>query len=216
MPFYCHLTADGATSAPGARCGIFASGRRDNSVSGDALLEDTSRCCVYSNRGLVATLGIRDLVIVNTQDALLVADKNRAQDVSQIVRRLKQSNRREHAQHLRNLRPWGYFESLNAGTRFQVKLLNVKAPSYLCKCIITGPNIGLWSMAQPKSSSVTPNACCARTRVSMFQPLIGTGSKIRERSHCRLSKCKLAAILPRTTSCVLTISILGLPKRTTN
>ena len=99
---------------------------RDNSVSGDALLEDTSRCCVYSDRGLVATLGIRDLVIVNTPDALLVADKNRAQDVSQIVRRLKQSNRREHAQHLRNLRPWGYFESLSAGTRFQVKLLNVK------------------------------------------------------------------------------------------
>jgi len=99
---------------------------RDNSVSGDALLEDTSRCCVYSNRGLVATLGIRDLVIVNTPDALLVADRNRAQDVSQIVRRLKQSNRREHAQHLRNLRPWGYFEPLSAGTRFQVKLLNVK------------------------------------------------------------------------------------------
>jgi mannose-1-phosphate guanylyltransferase / mannose-6-phosphate isomerase len=99
---------------------------RDNSVSGDALLEDTSCCCVYSNRGLVATLGIRDLVIVNTPDALLVADKNRARDVSQIVRRLKQSNRREHAQHLRNLRPWGYFESLIAGTRFQVKLLNVK------------------------------------------------------------------------------------------
>ena len=99
---------------------------RENSVSGDALLEDTSRCCVYSDRGLVATLGVRDLVIVNTPDALLVADKNRAQDVSQIVTRLKQSNRREHAQHLRNLRPWGYFESLSTGTRFQVKLLNVK------------------------------------------------------------------------------------------
>jgi mannose-1-phosphate guanylyltransferase/mannose-6-phosphate isomerase len=66
------------------------------------------------------------LVIVNTPDALLVADKNRAQNVSQIVRRLKQSNRREHAQNLRNLRPWGYFESLSTGTRFQVKLLNVK------------------------------------------------------------------------------------------
>ena len=76
--------------------------------------------------GLVATLGIRDLVIVNTPDALLVADKNRAQDVSNIVRRLKQSNRREHAQHLRNLRPWGYFESLTTDARFQVKLLNVK------------------------------------------------------------------------------------------
>jgi mannose-1-phosphate guanylyltransferase/mannose-6-phosphate isomerase len=99
---------------------------RENSVSGDALLEDTSRCCVHSDRGLVATLGVRDLVIVNTPDALLVADRNRAQDVSKIVTRLKESNRREHAQHLRNLRPWGYFESLTTDTRFQVKLLNVK------------------------------------------------------------------------------------------
>jgi mannose-1-phosphate guanylyltransferase/mannose-6-phosphate isomerase len=99
---------------------------RENSVLGDALLEDTSRCCVYSDQGLVATLGVRDLVIVNTPDALLVADRNRAQNVSQIVTRLKESNRLEHAQHLRNLRPWGYFESLRTGKRFQVKLLNVK------------------------------------------------------------------------------------------
>jgi mannose-1-phosphate guanylyltransferase/mannose-6-phosphate isomerase len=99
---------------------------RKNFVSGDALLEDTDRCCVHSDRGLVATLGVRDLVIVNTPDALLVADRNRAQDVSKIVTRLKESNRREHAQHLRNLRPWGYFESLTTDTRFQVKLLNVK------------------------------------------------------------------------------------------
>jgi mannose-1-phosphate guanylyltransferase/mannose-6-phosphate isomerase len=99
---------------------------RENSVLGDALLEDTSRCYVYSDQGLVATLGVRDLVIVNTPDALLVADRNRAQNVSQIVTRLKKSNRREHAQHWRNLRPWGYFESLRTGTRFQVKLLNVR------------------------------------------------------------------------------------------
>jgi mannose-1-phosphate guanylyltransferase/mannose-6-phosphate isomerase len=99
---------------------------RENSVSGDALLEDTSRCCVYSDRGLVATLGVRDLIIVNTPDALLISDRNRAQDISQIVTKLKESNRREHAQHLRNLRPWGYFEPLSTGTRFQVKLLHVK------------------------------------------------------------------------------------------
>jgi mannose-1-phosphate guanylyltransferase/mannose-6-phosphate isomerase len=99
---------------------------RENSISGDVLLDDTSRCCVYSDRGLVATLGLRDLVIVNTPDALLVADRNRTQDVSRIVTRLRESNRREHAQHLRNLRPWGFFESVSTGSRFQVKLLNVK------------------------------------------------------------------------------------------
>jgi len=55
-----------------------------------------------------------------------VADRARAQDVSTIVARLKAQDRKEHAQHLRNHRPWGYFETLNSGPRFQVKLLHVK------------------------------------------------------------------------------------------
>jgi mannose-1-phosphate guanylyltransferase/mannose-6-phosphate isomerase len=65
-------------------------------------------------------------VIVNTSDALLVADRHRAPEVSAIVARLRQSGRKEHEQHVRNLRPWGYFETLNIGARFQVKLLHVK------------------------------------------------------------------------------------------
>ena len=79
-----------------------------------------------ANKALVATLGVRDLIIVNTSDALLVAEKSKAQEVAKIVARLRQSNRSEHGQHLRNLRPWGHFESLSVGTRFQVKLLSVK------------------------------------------------------------------------------------------
>lgn len=73
----------------------------------------------------MATIGVKDLIIVDTPDALLVADRSRAQDVSKIVARLKQSNRKEQEQHLRNYRPWGFFETLNIGTRFQVKLLHV-------------------------------------------------------------------------------------------
>jgi mannose-1-phosphate guanylyltransferase/mannose-6-phosphate isomerase len=97
-----------------------------NHVCGQAMLEDTSNCYVHSKKALVATLGIRDLVIVDTPDAILVADRTRTQDVSKIVARLRQSNRKEHEQHLRNLRPWGYFEPLSADARFQVKLLHVK------------------------------------------------------------------------------------------
>ena len=66
------------------------------------------------------------LGIVNTPDALLVADKKRSQEVSKIVAKLKRSNRKEQEQHLRNHRPWGYFETINIGRRFQVKLLHVK------------------------------------------------------------------------------------------
>ena len=99
---------------------------KGNYVHGDGVLEDTSGCYVHSEKGIVSTIGLKDLVIVDTPDALLVADKARAQDVSKIVARLKQTNRKEQEQHLRNFRPWGYFETLSLGTRFQVKLLHVK------------------------------------------------------------------------------------------
>ncbi len=97
-----------------------------NYAHGETLLEDTTGCYVHSERSLVATIGVKDLVIVDTPDALLVADKSRSQDVTKIVASLKRSNRKEQEQHLRNYRPWGFFETLNIGTRFQVKLLHVK------------------------------------------------------------------------------------------
>ena len=97
-----------------------------NAVRGDALLEGTTNTYIHSERALVATLGVKDLVIVDTPDALLVADRSRAQDVSGIVARLKQAGRKEQAQHLRSYRPWGFFETLSLGPRFQVKLLHVK------------------------------------------------------------------------------------------
>jgi mannose-1-phosphate guanylyltransferase/mannose-6-phosphate isomerase len=96
-----------------------------NSVEGDALLIDTSGSLVQSERSLVATIGVDNLIIVDTPDALLVADKSRAEEVSSIVARLAQLNRKEHFQHLRNYRPWGFFETLSLGSRFQVKLLHV-------------------------------------------------------------------------------------------
>ena len=97
-----------------------------NYAKGEAILEDTRNCYVHSERALVSTIGVYNLVIVDTPDALLVADRSRAQDVSKVVERLKLSNRKEHEQHLRNLRPWGYFETLSLEPRFQVKLLHVK------------------------------------------------------------------------------------------
>ena len=97
-----------------------------NAVQGDAILIDTKNCLVHSERSLVATIGLDGLVIVDTPDALLVADQERAQDVSALVARLKGLNRVEQAQHIRSYRPWGFFEQLGTGARFQVKLLHVK------------------------------------------------------------------------------------------
>jgi mannose-1-phosphate guanylyltransferase/mannose-6-phosphate isomerase len=97
-----------------------------NAANGDVVLHDTSDCYIHATQGMVSTVGVRDLVIVNTPDALLVADKSRAQDVSAVVADLKRQGRTQHEQHLRNARPWGFFETLNKGPRFQVKLLHVK------------------------------------------------------------------------------------------
>jgi mannose-1-phosphate guanylyltransferase/mannose-6-phosphate isomerase len=97
-----------------------------NAVHGDAVLEATSNCYVLSERSLVATMGVSNLVIVDTPDAVLVADRSKAQDVGRLVARLKECRRTEHESHVRNYRPWGYFETLSLGPRFQVKLLHVK------------------------------------------------------------------------------------------
>jgi mannose-1-phosphate guanylyltransferase/mannose-6-phosphate isomerase len=97
-----------------------------NAVRGDALLEATRNCYVFSDKSLVAAMGVSDLVIVDTPDALLVADRTKAQDVGTLVARLKEAGRKEHESQVRNHRPWGYFETLSAGPRFQVKLLHVR------------------------------------------------------------------------------------------
>jgi mannose-1-phosphate guanylyltransferase / mannose-6-phosphate isomerase len=91
-----------------------------------AVLEDTHHCYIHSDGRLISTIGVDNLVIVDTPDALLIADKSRTQEVGAIVNRLKSSGGTEHIQHVRNTRPWGFFQTLSLGTRFQVKLLHVK------------------------------------------------------------------------------------------
>lgn len=97
-----------------------------NAARGDVQLQDTRGSLVFGDRRLVATLGVEDLIIVDTDDALLVADRSRSQDVREVVEDLKRANRSEHMNHRRVYRPWGYYESVDAGERFQVKRLMVK------------------------------------------------------------------------------------------
>ncbi len=99
---------------------------KGNYIHGDAVLEDTAGCYVHAEKSIVSTIGLKDLVIVDTPAALLAAATNRPHAVPKIVQRLKKSHRKEQEPHLRNYRPWGYFETLNIGPRFQVKLLHVK------------------------------------------------------------------------------------------
>ena len=97
-----------------------------NVARGDVLIEDSSGCYLYSESRLVAAVGLQDHVVVETKDAVLVAPKNRVQDVKQLVARLKEQGRYEHSLHREVFRPWGSYDSIENGQRFQVKRLKIK------------------------------------------------------------------------------------------
>ncbi|MCC7463302.1 MAG: mannose-1-phosphate guanylyltransferase/mannose-6-phosphate isomerase [Gammaproteobacteria bacterium] len=97
-----------------------------NVLRGDVLALETQGCYVYSEDRLVTTLGLRDHVVVETKDAVLVAPRSRAQDVRQLVTRLKEEGRYEHSLHREVFRPWGSYDSIDSGERFQVKRLIVR------------------------------------------------------------------------------------------
>ena len=94
-----------------------------NVVSGDVLLEDAQGTLVVANGRLVAALGLRDMVVVETPDAVMVAPRGRAQDVRRLVTRLNEAARPEALQNRKVHRPWGHFDLLHAGPGFLVKSL---------------------------------------------------------------------------------------------
>ena len=97
-----------------------------NVVQGDAVLHGTRNCVIYGGARLVAAVGATDLVIVDTADAVLVADRNAAQDVKAVVQQLEQANRDEHRTHRRVYRPWGSYDSVHDGGGFNVKHIVVQ------------------------------------------------------------------------------------------
>ena len=97
-----------------------------NAFSGDVKAVDTKNTLVFGDDKLVTTVGIEDLVIVNTKDALLVAHKNKSQNVKTIVGQLKAESRSEATLHRQVHRPWGKYDSVDSGKRFQVKRITVK------------------------------------------------------------------------------------------
>ena len=97
-----------------------------NVLQGDVLVHDTHDCYVHSTSRLVAAVGMDDHIIVETKDAVLVAPKERVQDVKELVAKLKKSGRSESALHREVFRPWGSYDSIDSGERFQVKRLTVK------------------------------------------------------------------------------------------
>jgi mannose-1-phosphate guanylyltransferase/mannose-6-phosphate isomerase len=97
-----------------------------NVAVGDVYLHESSGCYIRSEKRHISAIGLKDVVVVETEDALLIAAKERSQDVKEAVSNLQAKARTEHLSHTRVHRPWGYYESVDAGDRFQVKRIVVK------------------------------------------------------------------------------------------
>ena len=118
----------------GAWDAVWASSPRDalgNAVQGDTMLEDTRNSLVLAEGRLVACLGLDDMIVIETPDAVLVARKDRTQDIKKIVSRLKAESRPHADNHRKVHRPWGTYDSIDSGPRFQVKRIVVKPSATL-------------------------------------------------------------------------------------
>lgn len=105
--------------------GIKEKDNRNNAIEGDVLLERTSGSLVYAQDRLVAAVGVSDLIVVDTKDAVLVAAKNSVQDVKRIVESVKDSNRYEYKHHREVFRPWGKYDLIDTGFGYRVKHITV-------------------------------------------------------------------------------------------
>jgi mannose-1-phosphate guanylyltransferase len=102
-----------------------------NVFKGDVIAQQTTNSYIHSQNKLIATVGVDNLVIIDTPDAVLVANKDKVQDVKSIVEQLKADNRSEAILHREAYRPWGKYDCIDMGERFQVKRITVKAGAKL-------------------------------------------------------------------------------------
>jgi mannose-1-phosphate guanylyltransferase/mannose-6-phosphate isomerase len=122
------VSLDASWSDVGSWQALWEIGQKDNDgnvTRGDVMTLQTRNTYIHSEHALVSAVGVEDLVIVNSSDALLVTRRDTAQDVQQVVADLKVAGRTEHQQHRKVYRPWGSYDSVDAGEGFQVKRITV-------------------------------------------------------------------------------------------
>lgn len=128
------LPLDAGWSDLGAWDAVWSVSPKDdkgNALHGDVLITESSNSLVHASSRLVALAGVENLVVIETADAILVADRSRCQDVKQIVGLLNQQSREEHTLHRKVHRPWGWYDSIDEGGRFKVKRIQVNPKASL-------------------------------------------------------------------------------------
>jgi len=120
---------DAGWSDIGSWQSLYEISKKDNDgnvLKGDVITEDTFDSYIDSKSHIVATVGVSNLVIIDTPDATLIASKDKAHEVQKIVNKLKNIDREEHLINRKVFRPWGWYDSIESGENFQVKRLHVK------------------------------------------------------------------------------------------
>ena len=113
----------------GAWDAVWQVGKQDESgnvTSGDAMLTNTKNSLIHASSRLVSAVGVENLIIIETADAVMVADRKNSQDVKHIVNQLEAQKRQEKNLHRKVARPWGWYDSVDEGERFKVKRIQVK------------------------------------------------------------------------------------------
>jgi mannose-1-phosphate guanylyltransferase/mannose-6-phosphate isomerase len=105
--------------------------KNNNVIKGDVITQDTTNTYINANHHMVATIGVDNLIIVDTPDATFIATQDKAQEVKNIVESLQASGRCESTAHRKVYRPWGWYDSIESGEYFQVKRLHVKSHAKL-------------------------------------------------------------------------------------
>jgi len=102
-------------------CDIFSCDKDGNATVGDVMTFDTKNCLIFGNKRLLSTIGLEDCLVIETDDAVLIAKKGETGKVREIVNRLKESKRKEASEHVTTYRPWGSYTILEQGPRFKIK-----------------------------------------------------------------------------------------------
>jgi mannose-1-phosphate guanylyltransferase len=105
---------------------ISTKNQQGNVHHGDVISHSTENSYIYAESGLVTTVGVKDLIVVQTKDAVLIADRDHVQSVKKVVEQIKFDGRHEHHNHREVYRPWGKYDSIDEGERYQVKRITVK------------------------------------------------------------------------------------------
>ncbi len=190
---------DAGWSDIGAWAALWAVSEQDdagNACHGDVMVHEARNNLLHAHHRILAAVGVTDLIVVETSDAVLVAHKDHAQDVKKITEQLDAQGRCEGEFHRRVHRPWGRSRvSMSASASRSSASASSPVRPCRCRCIITGPSTGSWSAVRRESPATTGSSCSPRTSRPISRSVPATGWKIRARFHSKSSRCSPAPYL---------------------